>query len=238
MQTQKINIAIDGFSSCGKSTIAKQLAKKLNYTYVDSGAMYRAVALFAIRHGWISENEINEEALRGEIGNIKISFKTNPKGEQETYINNENVEKEIRSLDVANGASRVSTLAFVRQELVRQQQEMGKQKGVVMDGRDIGTVVFPNAELKIFVTASPEVRARRRFDELKQKNHQNISLEEVLSNIKERDHRDITRKQSPLKKANDAFELDNSLLTREEQLAWVLAKANEIIERKKSEKHH
>lgn len=218
---EKINIAIDGFSSSGKSTIAKSLAKKLGYTYIDSGAMYRAVSLCAIRNGWMSDTAINEKALRDHIPDIRISFKTNTQGQQETYLNGENVEKEIRSLQVANGASRVSTLGFVRRELVRQQQEMGREKGVVMDGRDIGTVVFPDAELKIYVNASPEVRAKRRFDELAKKG-ENASYDDVLANVRERDQRDTTRTESPLRKAEDAIELDNSHLGMDEQLRWAL----------------
>ena len=218
---EKINIAVDGFSSCGKSTIAKGLAKKLGYTYIDSGAMYRAVALFAYRNGWMTETDINETELQKHISEIEISFKTNPEGQQETYLNGENVEKEIRSLQIGNGASRVSTIGFVRRELVRQQQAMGKKKGVVMDGRDIGTVVFPDAELKIFLTASPEVRAQRRFDEMKAKG-ENPIFDEVLANVKERDLRDTTRDESPLRKADDAVELDNSHITIEEQLQWAL----------------
>ena len=218
---EKINIAVDGFSSCGKSTIAKGLAKKLGYTYIDSGAMYRAVALFAYRNGWMTDTDINETELQKHISEIEISFKTNPEGQQETYLNGENVEKEIRSLQIGNGASRVSTIGFVRRELVRQQQAMGKKKGVVMDGRDIGTVVFPDAELKIFLTASPEVRAQRRFDEMKAKG-ENPIFDEVLANVKERDLRDTTRDESPLRKADDAVELDNSHITIEEQLQWAL----------------
>ncbi len=218
---EKINIAVDGFSSCGKSTIAKGLAKKLGYTYIDSGAMYRAVALFAYRNGWMTDTDINESELQKHISEIEISFETNPEGQQETYLNGENVEKEIRSLQIGNGASRVSTIGFVRRELVRQQQEMGKKKGVVMDGRDIGTVVFPDAELKIFLTASPEVRAQRRFDEMKAKG-ENPIFDEVLANVKERDLRDTTRDESPLRKADDAVELDNSHITIEEQLQWAL----------------
>ena len=218
---EKINIAVDGFSSCGKSTIAKGLAKKLGYTYIDSGAMYRAVALFAYRNGWMTDTDINETELQKHISEIEISFETNPEGQQETYLNGENVEKEIRSLQIGNGASRVSTIGFVRRELVRQQQEMGKKKGVVMDGRDIGTVVFPDAELKIFLTASPEVRAQRRFDEMKAKG-ENPIFDEVLANVKERDLRDTTRDESPLRKADDAIELDNSHITIEEQLQWAL----------------
>jgi cytidylate kinase len=218
---KKINIAVDGFSSCGKSTVAKGLAKKLNYTYIDSGAMYRAIALYAIRNGWITETEIDETPLQQSISDIKIAFKTNNLGEQDTFLNGENVEKEIRTLKVANGASRVSAIGFVRKELVRQQQEMGREKGVVMDGRDIGTVVFPDAELKIFLTASPEVRAKRRFDEMAAKG-ENPQFEEVLANVKERDLRDTTRDESPLHKADDAVELDNSEFTVEEQLQFVV----------------
>lgn len=229
MQRQKINIAIDGFSSCGKSTMAKGLAKETGYIYIDSGAMYRAVSLYAIRNGWITETEIDEEALRKHISGIRISFRTNEHGQQETYLNGENVEKEIRTLEVANGASRVSTLGFVRRELVRQQQEMGKEKGVVMDGRDIGTVVFPNAELKIFLTASPEVRAQRRFDEMKARDDHSASYEEVFANVKERDLRDTTRAESPLLKADDAIELDNSFITVEEQLQWAIDMFNNTI---------
>jgi cytidylate kinase len=218
---KKINIAVDGFSSCGKSTIAKGLAKKLDYTYIDSGAMYRAVALHAIRNGWITETEIDEMSLQQGISDIKIAFKTNNLRHQETYLNGENVEKKIRTLEVANGASRVSAIGFVRKELVRQQQEMGRKKGVVMDGRDIGTVVFPDAELKIFLTALPEVRAKRRFDEMTAKG-ENLLFEEVLANVKERDERDTTRAESPLYKADDAIELDNSEFTVEEQLQFVV----------------
>lgn len=227
MQEKKINIAVDGFSSCGKSTIAKGLAKKLDYTYIDSGAMYRAIALFAIRNGWITDSRIDEEALKEHISEIKISFKSNSKGGQDTYLNGENVESEIRTLQVANGASRVSALGFVRKELVRQQQEMGKEKGVVMDGRDIGTVVFPDAEMKLFLTSTPEIRAKRRFDEMVQKG-ENPLYEDVLANVKERDHRDTTRDESPLIKAVDAIELDNSDIGIEEQLIWALEMFNKI----------
>ncbi|MDD2327687.1 MAG: (d)CMP kinase [bacterium] len=221
MEHKKINIAVDGFSSCGKSTVAKGLAKHLGYIYIDSGAMYRAVALHALRKGWITETGMDKEALQQHIGDIAITFKTNNKGEQETFLNGENVEREIRTLKVANGASRVSTLGFVRHELVRQQQLMGKEKGVVMDGRDIGTVVFPDAELKLFLTASPEVRARRRFDEMTAKGEDPL-FEEVLANVKERDLRDTSRTESPLRKADDALELDNSHIGIDEQLQWAM----------------
>ncbi len=212
----KIIVAIDGFSSCGKSTMAKELAGEVGYVYVDSGAMYRAVSLFSIQKGWITETAINADELKKNIESIHIDFKTNAEGKSETYLNGENVETDIRSLEVANGASRVSTLGFVRHELVRQQQLMGLKKGIVMDGRDIGTVVFPQAELKIFVTATPEIRAQRRLDEMAAKGEK-ANFEEVLANVKERDERDQNREESPLRKADDAVVLDNSYLTREEQ---------------------
>lgn len=217
---KKIIVAIDGFSSCGKSTMAKELAKYAGYIYVDTGAMYRAVALFAQRKGWMNETEINETELKKYIEEIHISFKTNESGLQETYLNGENVEKEIRTLAVANGASRVSAIGFVRHEMVRQQQAMGLEKGIVMDGRDIGTVVFPEAELKIYLTASPEVRAQRRYDELKAKG-ETVNYDDVLANVKERDFRDSNRAESPLRKADDAVEIDNSHLTREEQREYL-----------------
>ncbi|NLI71803.1 MAG: (d)CMP kinase [Bacteroidales bacterium] len=213
---KKIIVAIDGLSSCGKSTMAKDLAKHVGYIYVDTGAMYRAVALFAIKNGWMTDDYIDEVELKRHIRNIKINFQTNDEGTQDTYLNGENVEKEIRSLEVGNGASRISTIGFVREELVRQQQAMGVEKGIVMDGRDIGTVVFPNAELKIFLTSSPKIRAQRRYDELIAKGEK-VNFEEVLANIRERDERDSNRKESPLRKAEDAIEIDNSHLNIEEQ---------------------
>ncbi len=213
---KKIIVAIDGFSSCGKSTMAKELAKYAGYIYVDTGAMYRAVALFALQNGWMNDEEINETELKNHISEIEITFKTNESGLQETYLNGENVENEIRTLRAANGASRVSTIGFVRREMVRQQQAMGTEKGVVMDGRDIGTVVFPDADLKIYLTASPEVRAQRRFDELKAKG-ETVNYDDVLANVKERDFRDSNRAESPLYKASDAIEIDNSNLSLEEQ---------------------
>ncbi len=213
---KKIIVAIDGFSSCGKSTMAKELAKYAGYIYVDTGAMYRAVALFALQNGWMNDEEINETELKNHISEIKITFKTNESGLQETYLNGENVENEIRTLRAANGASRVSTIGFVRREMVRQQQAMGTEKGVVMDGRDIGTVVFPDADLKIYLTASPEVRAQRRYDELKAKG-ETVNYDDVLANVKERDFRDSNRAESPLYKASDAIEIDNSNLSLEEQ---------------------
>ena len=213
---KNIIVAIDGFSSCGKSTMAKELALEAGYIYVDSGAMYRAVSLFCIQNGWITSSEINEVELEKHISSILIEFKTNADGKSETYLNGKNVENEIRTLEVANGASRVSTLGFVRRELVRQQQLMGLKKGIVMDGRDIGTVVFPKAELKIFLTATPEIRAKRRLDEMEAKGEK-VNYDEVLANVKERDDRDQNRAESPLRKADDAIIIDNSNLTRAEQ---------------------
>ncbi len=213
---KKIIVAIDGFSSCGKSTMAKELARYAGYIYVDTGAMYRAVAYFALKNGWMDENTIDETELKKHIGEIHISFRNNESGVQETYLNGENIEREIRTLEVANGASRVSAIGFVRHEMVRQQQAMGTEKGIVMDGRDIGTVVFPDAELKIYLTATPGVRAQRRYDELKAKG-EDASYDDVLANVKERDHRDTNRAESPLRKAEDAIEIDNSNLTLHEQ---------------------
>lgn len=213
---KKIIVAIDGYSSCGKSTMAKTLARETGYIYVDTGAMYRAVSLFCIREGWLTETHLDETQLRNHIANIKLSFKTTNEGKTEIYLNGENAESEIRTLEVANGASRVSTLGFVRRELVRQQQLMGAQKGIVMDGRDIGTVVFPDAELKIFLTARPEIRARRRMDEMTAKG-ETVNFEEVMKNIAERDYRDENRSESPLRKAPDAIVIDNSDLTPEKQ---------------------
>ncbi len=227
MHAKKINIAVDGYSSCGKSTIAKGLAKALGYTYIDSGAMYRAMALHAIRNGWMTPDTIDEETLRQHIGDIYIEFKPNMIGSHDTYLNGENVEKEIRSLEAADGASRVSTIGFVRQALVRLQQGMGREKGVVMDGRDIGTVVFPDAEMKLFLTASPEIRAKRRFDEMTARG-ENPRYDEVLANVKERDLRDTTRSESPLRQADDAWVLDNSHVGIEDQLQWALDMFNKI----------
>lgn len=213
---KKIIVAVDGFSSCGKSTMAKELARETGYIYVDTGAMYRAVSLFCIRKGLMNDSEMNEEAIASELVNMQLEFKTNESGKSEIYLNGENVESSIRTLEVANGASRVSTLGAVRRELVRQQQIMGNKKGIVMDGRDIGTVVFPQAELKIFLTASPEIRAQRRLDEMKAKG-ESVDYESVLANVKERDERDVNRTESPLRKADDAIQIDNSNLTPTEQ---------------------
>ncbi len=227
INVKKINIAIDGFSSCGKSTMAKGLAKELGYTYIDTGAMYRAVALYAIRNGWMTEEGMEEEAIKNSMDMLDISFGKDDKGNQNTYLNGEDVENEIRSLEVSNGASRISTLPFVRSTLVSLQQKMAEKGGVVMDGRDVGTVVMPGAELKIFLTASPEVRANRRFKEMQEKG-ENPKFEDVLHNVIERDQRDTTRKASPLLKATDAIELDNSNMGIEEQFNWVLEQVNKV----------
>lgn len=218
---KKITIAIDGYSSSGKSTMAKVLAKKLGYIYVDTGAMYRAVTLFAMENGVFSGEDIDTEKLRKEISNIKIEFRVNAdSGKADTYLNGRNVEKEIRGMQVSAKVSPISAVDFVRQHLVKQQQEMGKSKGVVMDGRDIGTTVFPDAELKIFVTASPEIRAKRRYDELTAKGDK-VDYEEILKNVKQRDHIDENREVSPLRKADDALVLDNSNMSIAEQDAWL-----------------
>jgi cytidylate kinase len=224
---KKIVVAIDGFSSCGKSTMAKALAKYAGYAYIDTGAMYRAVALYAIRHNLIDAENIDEIGLNNALNDIKISFKTID-GTQHTHLNGEDVESQIRTLEVANGASRVSAIGFVRRALVKAQQEMGNEGGVVMDGRDIGTVVFPKAELKIFVTASAEVRAQRRYDELKAKGEEQ-PYADVLANVEERDYRDTHRAESPLRQADDARLLDNSNLNREEQFELLKSWFNETI---------
>lgn len=215
---KKIVVAIDGFSSCGKSTMAKILARETGYIYVDTGAMYRAVALFCIRRGWMTDNQIDIESVENHISEIQLEFRTSSEGKNEIWLNGESVENEIRTLAVSEAASKISTLGAVRRELVRQQQLMGEKKGIVMDGRDIGTVVFPQAELKVFLTASPEVRARRRFDELMAKG-ETVDFEDVLRSTIERDDRDQNRAESPLKKADDAVVIDNSDLNPEEQQA-------------------
>ena len=228
---KKITIAIDGFSSCGKSTMAKDLAREIGYIYIDSGAMYRAVTLYSIENDIFQGNDIDTERLRKEIDNIHISFQLNPEtGRPDTYLNGVNVENKIRSMEVSSHVSPIATLGFVREAMVAQQQALGKQKGVVMDGRDIGTTVFPDAELKIFVTASPETRAQRRLDEL-QKKGSNVSFEEVLDNVKKRDYIDQNREISPLRKADDALLLDNSKMTLAEQDAWLIAQYNRVIEK-------
>lgn len=219
---KKITIAIDGHSSCGKSTMAKDLAKRIGYIYVDTGAMYRSVTLYALRNGLFNANgTIKEEELRAQMGNIKISFKLNKAtGRPDTYLNGENVENQIRTMEVSSHVSVIAALPFVRAALVEQQQQMGAEKGIVMDGRDIGTVVFPNAELKVFVTASPEVRAQRRYDELKAKGME-ANFDDILKNVQERDYIDSHRATSPLRKAEGAIELDNSNITIEQQQQWL-----------------
>lgn len=219
---KKITIAIDGFSSCGKSTMAKDLAREIGYIYIDSGAMYRAVTLYCIENGFVDGKEINTDKLREAMKDIRISFQLNAEtGRPDTYLNGVNVESKIRTMEVSSLVSPVATLDFVREAMVAQQQAMGKEKGIVMDGRDIGTTVFPDAELKIFVTASAEVRAQRRYDELKAKG-QEASYEEILANVKERDFIDQNREVSPLRKADDAILLDNSNLTIAEQKEWLM----------------
>lgn len=227
---KKIIVAIDGFSSSGKSTMAKDLAKEIGYIYIDSGAMYRAVTLYSMQNGFFDSNgNIRENELRHHIHDIHIDFKLNPETMRpETYLNGINVENEIRNMQVSSKVSPISALAFVRKAMVAQQQEMGKAKGIVMDGRDIGTVVFPEAELKIFVTASPETRARRRYDELADKG-QEVSYEEVLENIKERDYIDQNRTVAPLRKADDAILFDNGFLSLEQQKSWLLKQYEKVV---------
>lgn len=222
MDKKKINVAIDGTSSSGKSTMAKALAKSVGYTYIDTGAMYRSVALFCLRHGLITDGKVDVEWLLPMLPDINVSFKIED-GKQITYLNGENVENEIRGLEVSNNVSLVAAIAEVRHAMVRLQQEMGKNKGVVMDGRDIGTVVLPDAEIKLYVTTSPEIRAKRRFDEMRAKGDTSVTLDDIIANVKMRDHLDTTRKESPLRKADDAVEVDSGkFATAEEQIAWAV----------------
>lgn len=217
-----INVAIDGTSSSGKSTMAKALAKSVGYTYIDTGAMYRSLALFCLRHGLITDGKVDVERLLPMLPDINISFKIED-GKQITYLNGENVENEIRGLEVSNNVSLVAAIAEVRHAMVRLQQEMGKNKGVVMDGRDIGTVVLPDAEIKLYVTTSPEIRAKRRYDEMRAKGDTSVTLDDIIANVKMRDHLDTTRKESPLRKADDAVEVDSGkFATAEEQIAWAV----------------
>lgn len=219
---KKIIIAIDGFSSCGKSTMAKALARNIGYLYFDSGAMYRAVALFCMQNGLIDKDKVDSEALRSKMKEIRITFEADPETKNSsTLLNGVNVEREIRSLEVSRYVSQVAALDFVRSAMVEQQRSMGQAKGIVMDGRDIGTTVFPEAEMKVFVTASAEVRAQRRYDELTARGD-NPDFNEILENVLQRDHLDQTRAVSPLKKADDALLLDNSDLTRDEQMQWLI----------------
>ncbi|MBQ3630280.1 MAG: (d)CMP kinase [Prevotella sp.] len=228
---KKITIAIDGHSSCGKSTMAKDLARRVGYIYVDTGAMYRSVTLYALRHGLFREDgSIMTDELEQQLPQVHISFKVNQEtGRPDTYLNGELVEQEIRSLEVSNHVSPIAALGFVREAMVAQQQQMGRGGGVVMDGRDIGTVVFPDAELKIFVTASAEVRAQRRYDELVQKGMP-ADYADILKNVQERDYIDSHREVSPLRQADDALLLDNSRMTIPEQNEWLLERFREAVE--------
>lgn len=220
----KIVIAIDGHSSCGKSTVAKDLAKALSIAYIDTGAMYRAVTLFALRKGLISDGKVDEKTLIENLPQLEITFDFNAQLKRnETFMNGESVENEIRNLEVSSNVSIISAIGAVRRQLVEWQRRMGEKSSVVMDGRDIGTVVFPNADLKIFMTASDQVRAQRRFDELTAKG-QKVDFEEILNNVRERDRIDTTRAESPLRKADDALLLDNSQMTMQEQFDWIMDK--------------
>lgn len=225
---KKIVIAIDGFSSCGKSTMAKDLAREVGYIYVDTGAMYRAVTLFAMRNDvFDAEGNIDETRLKALLPDVKLTFQLNSETKlPEVCLNGENVERYIRTLEVSQHVSPIAALPFVREKLVEQQQAMGNEKGIVMDGRDIGTVVFPNAELKIFVTASAEIRAQRRFKELETKGMP-ADFDEILQNVEQRDYIDTHRETSPLRQADDALVLDNSHLTIAEQKVWLMEKFNE-----------
>ncbi len=227
---KKITIAIDGHSSCGKSTMAKDLAKEVGYIYVDTGAMYRTVTLYCMRNNLFdAQGDVLVDKLQAEMPNIKVSFKFNEEtGRPDAYLNGELVEKVIRSIEVSNHVSKVAAIGFVREAMVDQQREMGKEKGIVMDGRDIGTTVFPDAELKIFVTASAEVRAKRRYDELQAKGMP-ADFDEILKNVQERDYIDSHREVSPLRQADDAILLDNSDMTIPEQKEWLRNKFNEIV---------
>ena len=226
----KITIAIDGFSSTGKSTVAKQLAKELGYVYVDSGAMYRAVTYYAMQNNFINANGFDKNALIESLSNIHISFKYNDTlGFAEVYLNGENIENAIRTLEVSQCVSQVAEVSEVRTLLVKQQQAMGLEKGVVMDGRDIGTVVFPDAELKVFMTASADTRAKRRYEELIKKG-EDVSYEDILENVKSRDFIDTNRDDSPLVKADNAIEIDNSNLTKKEQFEILLELCQQAIQ--------
>ena len=226
----RITIAIDGHSSCGKSTMAKQLAKELGYIYVDTGAMYRTVTLYAMQHNLIDQNNVVDiEALQKQMPMINVSFRFNQDtGRPDAYLNGERVEDKIRTIEVSNCVSPVAAIPFVREAMVEMQRQMGKEKGIVMDGRDIGTTVFPDAELKIFVTASAEVRAQRRYDELKQKGMP-ADYADILNNVQERDYIDSHREVSPLRQAPDALLLDNSTMTIAEQQEWLRERVNETL---------
>ena len=229
MTDSKITIAIDGFSSTGKSTVAKQLAKELSYVYVDTGAMYRAITLYAMRKGYITKDSFNKESLINDLPLLDLKFVFDAsRGFAAIYLNEENIEDEIRTMEVSQFVSRVSAVSQVREKLVFQQQQMGLEKGVVMDGRDIGTVVFPNAELKVFMTATAKERAERRFKEMKEQG-QDVNYEEVLKNVMDRDHLDTTREDSPLVKAEDAIEIDNSSLNIDQQFQKILQLAKQTL---------
>ncbi|WP_100611759.1 (d)CMP kinase [Confluentibacter lentus] len=228
----KITIAIDGFSSTGKSTVAKRLAKHLGYTYVDSGAMYRAVTWYAMKHNFINKERFDIDSLVSHLDDIHLNFVFNKEvGFAEVYLNDENIEKQIRTLEVSNFVSKVAEISEVRSQLVKQQQKLGKGKGVIMDGRDIGTVVFPDAELKLFLTANAENRAKRRFDELI-KRGEKVLYDDVLKNVQERDYIDSHRTDSPLVKAKDAIEIDNSDMTKDEQFQIILDLVNKTLKEK------
>ena len=231
MDNKRIIIAIDGHSSCGKSTFAKAIAARLGYIFIDTGAMYRAVTLYALEHGAICSGMVDEAAVEAMLDHINIDFRFNPqRGASDIYVNGDLVEGKIRTIEVSNCVSAVSSIAAVRRKLVAMQQQMGLKRGVVMDGRDIGTVVFPEAELKIYMTADPMVRAERRFKELTAKGD-NVTLEQIYENVVSRDKADMTRAISPLRKADDAIVLDNSHMSVEEQMAWFMERYNEVISR-------
>ena len=227
---KKIVIALDGFSSCGKSTFAKAIAAKLGYIFIDTGAMYRAVALYALEQGAIVDGVVDEAQVVELLGEVEISFRFNAeRGASDIYVNGVYAEDRIRGIEVSNCVSKVSSIGAVREKLVAMQQQMGRERGVVMDGRDIGTVVFPDAELKIFMTADPQVRAERRYKELTAKGEE-VTMEEILENVISRDQADMTRAISPLRRAEDALELDNSYMSVEEQMAWFMERYNKIVE--------
>ena len=226
---KKIVIAIDGFSSCGKSTFAKAIAAKLGYIFIDTGAMYRAVTLYALEQGAIVDGVVDGERVEQLLGEVEISFRFNAeRGASDIYVNGVYAEDRIRGIEVSNCVSKVSSIGAVREKLVAMQQHMGSERGVVMDGRDIGTVVFPDAELKIFMTADPKVRAERRYKELTAKGDE-VTMEEILENVISRDQADMTRAISPLRRAEDALELDNSHMSVEEQMAWFMERYNKIV---------
>ena len=226
---KKIVIAIDGFSSCGKSTFAKAIAAKLGYIFIDTGAMYRAVTLYALEQGAIVEGVVDRARVEQLLGEVEISFRFNAeRGASDIYVNGVYAEDRIRGIEVSNCVSKVSSIGAVREKLVAMQQQMGSERGVVMDGRDIGTVVFPDAELKIFMTADPKVRAERRYKELTAKGDE-VTMEEILENVISRDQADMTRAISPLRRAEDALELDNSYMSVEEQMAWFMERYNKIV---------